>query len=629
MNNHRIRGLYILIGFSVIFLLYLGRLYYLQSVSTEYALDSKAKDLHTVTLIPSRGMIFDRDEKIYVKNTPVYDIKFIPREITIAAEDTARLEKLIGIGRKEIKAKIKQYNRGNKRYQWQEMVTRLDHAQFAAFSEESWRFEGMKVEPKMTREYVYPVGAHFLGYINEVTKEFLVKKHTSGDTLDYHYVSGDLTGIVGIEKQYEKLLRGKKGQKMIIRDVLNREIGSYAEGKYDIMPESGIDIRLGIDVDLQMLGEKLMANKRGSVVAIEPGSGEILAYVSAPSYDPSMLTGSDIGKNYFALAKDKELPLINRPIQAEYSPGSIFKILQALVALGDGVINEDSHFGCGGRWFRNRGKPACHGAHGACGLPVGIKQSCNSFFAEVYYQFLNSQKFKDVGGAYERWREVMTQYGVGVQLGVDIPNEKDGNLPTRGYYDRLYNKSWGALTIYSNSIGQGEILMTPLQMANSAVIIANRGWYYPPHFLKSVRKGSSWIKDPYQQRKVPGSARQFEVVVDAMESVVNAGTARRARIDSISVCGKTGTVENPHGEDHSVFMAFAPKENPQIAIACIVENAGFGGTWSAPICSLMMEYYLTGEIKNEYKLKRILEADFLNKEEESNEIAQNQVINNG
>jgi len=624
MNEHRIRGFFILIGFSIIFILYLGRLYYLQAVSNEYALASEAKDLDVVTLIPSRGMIYDRTQKIYVKNSPVYDVQFIPKDIKIQPSDTAMLEELLGIDRKEIVSKIKEA-RGNERYRWADMVTRLDHSRFAAFSEKSWRFEGMKVVPRMTREYVYPCGAHFLGYINEVTKEFLADKKDSGDTLDYHYKRGDLTGIVGIEKEYERLLRGKKGQKMIIRDVFNREIGPYAEGKYDVMPESGLDIQLGVDVDLQMLGERLMQNKRGSVVAIEPSTGEILAYVSAPSYDPSLLTGSDLGKNYFALLGDKELPLINRPIQAEYSPGSIFKILQALVALGDNVITEDSHFGCGGRWFRNRGKPACHGAHGSCGLPLGIKQSCNSFFAEVYYQFLNSRNFEDVGAAYERWREVMTQYGVGVQLGVDIPNEKDGNLPTRAYYDRLYKKSWGALTIYSNSIGQGEVLMTPLQMANSAAIIANRGWYYPPHFLKSVRKGNQWLPDPYERQRVPGTARQFDVVVDAMQTVVESGTARRARIDSVAVCGKTGTVENPHGEDHSVFMAFAPKENPKIAIACIVENAGFGGTWSAPICSLMMEYYLTGEIKNEFKLNRILEADFLEEEAEAEEqdVAQN------
>ena len=616
MNNFRLRGFFLLAGFSLIILLYAGRLFYLQAISEDYALQSEAKDLDVVPLYPSRGIIYDRNNEIYVKNSPVYDIKFMPKDIVI--QDTALLEELLNMDRAEIRSKIKEKNRGLEKYHWHDLATRLNDERFARFSEYMWRFEGIKAVPKMTREYVYPAGAQFLGFINEVSPRDLANAKLTGDTIEYNYKRGDLIGIIGIERRYEKLLRGRKGQKMIIRDAKNREIGSYADGKYDENPISGVDIKLGIDAKLQLFGEQLMQNKRGSVVAIEPSTGQILAFVSAPTYDPSLLTGSDLGKNYQMLASDKELPLINRPISAQYPPGSIFKIIQALAAMSEGVIDENTHFRCVGAWFRNRGKPACHGAHGACSLPVGIKHSCNAFFAETYYQFLNHPKFKNIHESYQRWADIMAMYGIGSKLGIDIPDEKTGNLPSKEFYSKIYGQnSWGALTIYSNSIGQGEILMTPLQMANTAVLIANHGWYYPPHFLRSVQKDGQWITENYEKRVMPGDPRQYNLVVDAMEQVVESGTARRARIDSITVCGKTGTVENKKGEDHSVFMAFAPKENPKIAIACIVENAGFGGTWAAPISSLMIEHYINGgEIKNEAKLKRILEADFTWEEEE-------------
>ncbi len=613
MKDLRLRGLFILAGFTIILLIYLVRLFYLQGVSDKYTLLSEAKDLETVPLYPSRGIIYDRNNKIYVRNSPIYDVKFMPKEITIS--DTSVLEELLQMERNEIRDKIEEMNKQSyKRHHWQDLATQLDHERFAQLSEQLWQFEGIRVEPKTGREYVYPCGAQFLGFLNEIDKGGLARAKMAGDTVDYPYVKGDRVGKIGLERRYEKMLRGKKGQKMIIVDAYNREMDSYDNGKNDIKPVSGMDIRLGIDVELQMLGEQLMRNKRGSVVAIEPETGQILAFVSAPTFDPSLLTGSNLGKNYFALAADPELPLVNRPLTAMYPPGSIFKILQALASMSEGHINSETRFSCGGAWFRNRGKPACHGAHGACSLPVGIKQSCNSFFAEVYYNFLNNKKYANIQEAYQRWFDIMKSYGVGQKLGVDIPDEKPGLLPKKEFYNKIYGESgWGALTIYSNSIGQGEILMTPMQMANTAAMIANRGWYYPPHFLVAAKKDGKWLSEPYEKTIVPGRPADYDVVVDAMEQVVIAGTARRARIDSIAVCGKTGTVENKKGEDHSVFMSFAPKDKPKIAIACIVENAGFGGTWAAPITSLMTEKYLTGKIKDENKLKRILEADFREK----------------
>lgn len=610
MNQGIQRGVIIIAIFSVVIFTYLGRLFFLQVMSEEYALKAEARDLNEETIYPSRGIIYDRNENIYVKNSPIFEVQFIPKEVTIP--DTTVLEKYLGLTREQIRTRISKYG-DIARYQWQPLETQLSKETYSRFSEQMWRFEGIKIVARLAREYTYPAGANFLGYINQVDSNEIKKAILNGDTVDYRYNSGDLIGKIGIEREYEKLLRGKKGKKVILRDVFKRPMGSYAKGAYDEPPVSGKDIKLGIDANLQLFGEKLMHNKRGSIVAIEPETGEILAFISAPTYDPGMLTGRDLGKNYYALKSDPNLPLLNRPLTAQYPPGSIFKILQALAALSQNVIGENDHFRCGGAWFRNRGKPACHGAHGACGLHTGIKSSCNSFFAEVYYTYLNHRSFDNIHDAYQSWYDTMAQYGIGKRLGVDIPGEKRGLLPPKEYYDKAYGKnSWGALTIYSNSIGQGEILMTPMQMANTAAIIANRGFYVPPHFLTGIKLSNGvWEKDPQPTIKVPGSSHQFDLVVDAMEDVVLSGTARRARIDSISVCGKTGTVENAAGEDHSVFMAFAPKEKPKIAIAAIVENAGFGGTWSAPICALMIEYYMNGFIKDQRKLQRILDQDFL------------------
>ncbi|MEM6272325.1 MAG: penicillin-binding protein 2 [Bacteroidota bacterium] len=610
MNQVSNRGPILLAIFSVVIVVYLIRLFFLQVMSEEYALKAEARDLNEETIYPSRGIIYDRNDNIYVKNSPIFEVQFIPNEITIP--DTTVLETYLGLTREQIRKRIKKYD-DIARYQWQPLATQLSKEAYSRFSEQMWQFEGIKIVARLAREYNYPAGANFLGYINQVDSNEIKRFIAEGDTVNYRYNSGDLIGKLGIERQYEKLLRGKKGKEVILRDVFKRPMGSYANGAYDEPPVSGRDIKLGIDANLQTFGEQLMRNKRGSIVAIEPASGEILAFVSAPCFDPGLLTGRDLGKNYAMLESDPNLPLINRPLSAQYPPGSIFKILQALAAMSNEVIHENTHFSCGGSWFRNKGKPACHGAHGACSLHNGIKHSCNSFFAEVYYSFLNDRRFSDIHDAYQLWYETMSDYGIGRQLGIDIPGEKSGLLPKKEFYDEAYGKkSWGALTIYSNSIGQGEILMTPLQMANTAALIGNRGYYYAPHFLTAIKgPRDQWRSEPYTLHKVPGTAAMYNLVVDAMEDVVVSGTARRARVDSITVCGKTGTVENPAGEDHSVFMAFAPKDKPRIAIAAIVENSGFGGTWAAPICSLMIEMYLRGYIGNPRKLQRILEAEFL------------------
>ncbi|MEY3443196.1 MAG: hypothetical protein RLZZ519_1477 [Bacteroidota bacterium] len=621
-----------MIGFAFILLLFVVRLLFLQVIYEKYSIQAQAVDMEKVDLYPSRGIIYDRKDRLYVKNTPIFDVMFMPSQITIP--DTNILVEHLGLTREKIRAEIAKYT-DIKRYHWQSLVTKLDQERFGRFSEQMYKFEGIKVVTRPIREYNYPAGAHFLGYLSKIDSGDIKRQIKEDDVEDYPYSGEDLIGKLGIEYQYEKTLRGKKGSKLVLVDHLHRQMESYDNGKYDENPVSGSDIKLGVDADLQMLGEKLMQGKRGSIVAIEPSTGEILAFVSAPSYDPSELTGSNLGNNYMRLFADPELPLINRPLSAQYPPGSIFKMVQALAALAEGVIDENTHYGCGGSWFRNKGKPACHGAHGSVDLSYGIKQSCNSYFAEVYYSYLNHPKFKDIHESYQSWYDRMVTFGIGHKLGVDIPDEKPGNLPRKETYDKTYGKKgWGALTIYSNSIGQGEILLTPLQMANIAVLIANRGWYYPPHFVVAEKSsGSPWKPRTYPKIDPQGNPLQYEVVVDAMEQVVLAGTGTRARIDSVTVCGKTGTVENKAGEDHSVFMAFAPKDKPKIAIAAIVENAGFGGTWSAPICAFMMEQYLKGKIKDPAKMQPLIDARFspVRRENQPEAVKQdpNQIANDG
>lgn len=607
MNKNLNRGTIMLASFGGILLLYIVRLLYLQVLSEKYAIQANAVDMERVELYPSRGIIYDRKDRLYVKNSPIFDVMFLPNQIKIP--DTTILEKYLGLSREKVRTEIHRYT-GLERYHWQALMTKLDKEQWGRFSEHMWKFEGIKVVTRPIREYNYPAGAHMLGYLAKIDSGDIKRQIKEDDLEDYPYSGEDLVGKVGIEAYYEKKLRGKKGTKIILRDNFNRPMGPFNNGEFDELPVSGKDIKLGVDADLQVLGEKLMAGKRGSIVAIEPETGEILAFVSAPSYDPSLLTGSNYGLNYLKLSQDPEIPLINRPLTAQYPPGSIFKIMQALAAMNEGIIDENTQFGCGGAWFRNKGKPACHGAHGGVNLNYGIRQSCNSYFAEVYYSYLNDKRFKDIHAAYQSWYEHMIAFGLGRKLGVDLPDEKPGNVPAKEYYDRQYGaKQWGALTIYSNSIGQGEILLTPLQMANCAAMIANRGWYYPPHFLVAEKQGAGpWLPATYKRIQPRGNAAQYATVVDAMEQVVLAGTGTRARIDSIAVCGKTGTVENKAGEDHAVFMAFAPKDHPKIAIAAIVENAGFGGTWSAPICAFMIEQYLKGSIKDQAKLKAMCEA---------------------
>ncbi len=603
MNDLSIRK-WLILGFvAVVLSLYSVRLFYLQVLNPQYRKHAQQNVIKRVTVYPARGVLYDRKGRLYVVNHPEFSIEVIPKLLKI--KDTVAFARLLDLSveqLKELLQKAKSYSMEKP----SPLVRYIDQNRFHKIQEFLWQYDGLRIKPQMVRRYYYPYGAHFLGYINEVNKEEL--KHSS------YYRQGDLIGRTGIERSYERLLRGKKGVRMILEDVLGREMGSYAQGKYDSAAVMGSTLYLTIDVELQGFAERLMQNKRGAIVAIEPKTGEILACVSAPSYDPNLLSGRAFSKHWKQLKNDKiNKPLFSRAYQATYPPGSVFKLLNALIALQEGTHRISSVYRCVGGFPRGPGnRPKCHEHPSPLNMIGAIQYSCNAYFAALFYDFMKHPKFKNHYEAYEVWYRYMKQFGVGRRLGVDIPNESAGFLPTARYYDRHYGKwAWSPMTIISNAIGQGEILMTPLQMANVAAMIANKGYYIVPHFVKAVRGEDRKIKPlKFDTFKVAIDTMYFNRIIQAMELAVRAGTGYWGRVQGIRVAGKTGTAQNPHGKDHSVFIAFAPVEDPKIAVAVVVENAGFGGTWAAPIASLIIEKYLKGTIQNQWQLQRILNANF-------------------
>ncbi|WNJ16712.1 penicillin-binding transpeptidase domain-containing protein [Pontibacter sp. G13] len=588
------------------------RLLNIQVLSDEYERKAEQNVVKLQEIVPPRGNLYNRYGDIYVSSRPMFNMYISKNKLHIP--DTAVLRNLLGLTQAEIEEKIANAHS----YKETEFARYIDPETYGALQEKMWSFRGITFTNTNKRYYRSPVGAHILGHIKEVSQKEIEQS-------DHAYKSGDLIGSSGIERSHDSTLRGKQGIKRIIKDVHQRIVGSYAGGKYDVDPIRGKDIMLGIDTDLQAFGEHIMQNKRGSIVAIEPSSGEILAFVSAPSYNPSMLTGRDLRNNYRELKRDTLKPLLNRPLSARYPPGSIFKLPVALAALNEDIITDHTIYHCGGGFGRNRGKPGCRFHVTPLALDNAIRYSCNAYFAATYWDFLHSPKFSDIYEAYDRWYKYMNELGVGVKTSVDIPYEPMVKLPSHELYDKIYGQNrWQASTIISLSIGQGEILMTPLQMANMVTIIANRGKYIPPHFVRATREKPDdllnsgqprdpWIKVPYDTTYTSIAGEHYESVIDAMELVVANGTARRAFIPEADVVGKTGTVQNPHGEDHAVFVGFAPKDNPRIAIAVVIENAGGGGSWAAPTASLMIEHYLRGgEIEaKKWELERILNANFI------------------
>ncbi len=607
-QNLHIRGDIIMVIIGVIMFLMAGRLYSLQVLTEEYAGEARKYSRKRKPVIPPRGNLYNRYGQIFVSNTAMFDLAITPNELEIP--DPALLCSLLEITESELEAAIKKAQAApNKEH----IIARyIDPVLYGILQENLWNFSGISFNVSNRRTYHQRVGANFLGYISEVNDADI-------DASGGYFRSGDLKGKSGIESSYEEVLHGQKGEMELLKDNYGREVGSYAEGRFDKQAIKGADLLLSIDSDLQAFGEFLMQNKKGSIVAIEPSSGEILAFVSAPAYDPQMLTGREVGRNWRRLSRDSLQPLFNRPLMATYPPGSIYKTALALAALNEGVIDERTSYRCGGGFWRNKGKPGCRMHPHPLRIDGAIKWSCNSYFAATYMDYLNHSQYENVYQSFGNWEKYMVELGLGTKLHVDLPYEGRGLLPSVERYDRIYGKDrWGATNIISNAIGQGEILMTPLQMANLVAIIANRGYYYAPHFVKGQRppgKNDFASTNDLATDRIQTSIdrKHFNTVADAMEQVVATGTARRAFLSDVVICGKTGTVENPHGEDHATFIAFAPKDNPRIAIAVVIENSGGGGgRWAAPTAALMIEKYLKREIKEKtFELKRVSEANFL------------------
>lgn len=606
MREFQDRKFIILIIFFLIGFIYVFRLFYIQVIDSSYKLSANNQALRHTTLYPPRGLIYDRNNELLVYNEAAYDLMVVPRQVKTI--DTLAFCELLNVSKEYFIEKMNKARKYSTRKAsiFQSQIT-AEH--WASISEKLYLFPGFYGDKRTLRKYPTQSAGHVLGYVSEVGKKDLER--------DKYYKRGDNIGASGIEKYYERELRGVRGVSIRMVDVHNRIKGSYKNGQYDTLPIPGKDLQLTLDGSLQNYGETLMANKRGSIVAIEPKTGEILALISCPNYDPNLLIGRDRSKNYKLLLNNDSLnPLFNRALMAQYAPGSIFKMVQALIAMQEGVISKNTGFPC------NKGLIGCHDHPAPNNIEKAIQFSCNPYFYEAFKKLIQSGKsssiFKDSELGLGNWRTHILSFGMGQKLPIDFPIIKSGHIPSVAFYDRLYGDNrWAFSTIYSLSIGQGEIQVVPLQMANLAATIANKGYYFTPHFVRSIGGEDISIDQRFLQKHYTTvEGRFYNSVIDAMQTVVEAdhGTARRARIDSITVCGKTGTVENPHGEDHSVFMAFAPKENPKIAIVVYVENAGFGGTWAAPISSLMIEKYLTGAVKQKAKEQRILDADFLSLE---------------
>ncbi len=599
-RRYIIQGIIILVG-----LILLGRLFYIQVIDDSYKLSADNNVLRKLLIYPARGVILDRTGKVLVQNEPVYDLMVIPGQVK--EMDTLEFCRLIKIEKKNFDKAFKKA-KNYSLYRASLFQKQISALTYAAFQEKLFEFPGFYVQNRSVRYYPDSTAAQFLGYIGEVNDRE-IEKH------DGFYCQGDYIGKTGIEKSYEDLLRGQRGVRNIMVDVHNREQGSFFDGKFDTTAVAGDKLISSMDKKLQLYGEMLMQNKIGSVVAIEPSTGEILASISSPGYDPNMMVGRQRGNNYMKLLENPFKPMFIRPIQAEYPPGSIFKVINALVAQQFGLITPNTFYNCpGGYRYGRRGFMGCTHVHGTINLTQSIEESCNTYYGYTYARMIDQTGARSVN-AYTRWREAVMKFGVGNTLDIDLPAERKGLIPSSAYYTKTFgNDRWTSSFNISLSIGQGELGITPLQMANVTAILANRGFYYKPHLIKAIGE-KKVIKKEYTEKNNAGiDAKYFDAVIEGMSRVVNApnGTAYNAKINDIEVCGKTGTVQNPHGENHSVFIAFAPRINPKIAIAVVVENAGYGATWSAPIASLMIEKYLRDSISRpKYYTDRLVNANLL------------------
>ena len=574
-----------------IVLIYIVRLFTLQIMSDDFRKSADSNAFLKKIEFPSRGLIYDRNGKLLVYNQPAYDIMVVMNEARDHI-DTLDLCQTLGITKEMFISRMnaikdRNKNPGYSRYTQQTFMTQLDEEDFSVFREKMFRFPGFYIQRRAIRQYQYPYAAHVLGDVAEVSQRDI-------DEDDY-YLQGDYIGKLGVERFYEKQLRGEKGMQILLRDAHGRIKGRYQNGKYDRRPVPGKNLTLAIDVELQALGERLMEGKIGSIVAIEPSTGEVLCMVSSPTYDPRIMTGRKRGKNHLALQRNIWKPLLNRSIMGQYPPGSTFKTSQALTYLTEGIITPTTLFQCH-HGFSFRGlHVGCHGHGSPLALVDAISTSCNGFFCwGLYYMIGNRGKYGSVVNAMNRWRDYMVSMGFGYKTGIDLPGEKRGLIPNGDYYDHAYKGSWNGLTVISISIGQGEVNLTPLQIANLGATIANRGYYHVPHVVKRVE--GEPLDSVYTARHYTMASREaYDWVVAGMRSSVLKGTCHALRTLPFEVCGKTGTAQN-RGQDHSVFMGFAPMDNPKIAIAVYVENGGFGAEFAVPIGGLLLEKYLTGKL---------------------------------
>lgn len=581
---------YVIAGFIiVIVVVYVIRLFSLQLTGDKYKINAESNAFLKRTIYPARGLVYDRNGELVVFNQSAYDLMLIPKDVEHL--DTLALCKILNITPEELRQKWAEMkdthkNPGYSAYTAQKLISHLTPQDYGRLQEKLYLFPGFYVQKRTIREYARHAGANILGNIREVSATDLER--------DSYYRSGDYTGDLGIEKSYENYLRGVKGEEILMKDALGRVKGKYEDGKYDRSPQSGRNLTLSIDIDLQEYGEKLMQGKLGAIVAIEPETGEILALVTSPSYDPSLLVGRERGKNYANLVKDPLKPLFDRPLQAAYPPGSTFKPTQALIFLQEGVVTTATQFPCSHGYHNHGLTVGCHGHASPIAVKPALQTSCNSYFCWGFKNMIDRVGTKPEGQL-NKWKDYLVDMGYGYKLGVDLPSESRGFIPNSDYYTKSYKRAWSGNTIISVSIGQGEVLATPLQIANLCATIANRGHYITPHIVKEIQD-TIMPADLLKRHTPPIDRRWYDVVAEGMRMAVLGGTCHRANLSGIAVAGKTGTAQNPHGRDHSAFMGFAPFDNPKIAICVYVENAGFGAAFGVPIGTLMIEKYLRGEI---------------------------------
>jgi penicillin-binding protein 2 len=590
--------IFILTGF-----IFLIRLLYVQVFNNKYKLDSANNVLRYITDYPARGLIYDRSNTLLVYNEAAYDLMVIPRQLK--SFDTLQFCELIGTSKENLVKKLTKARAFSSRKP-SVFEKEISSAAYAKIQEELYNFPGFYVQTRTLRNYPMPIAGHLLGYISEVDERIIANNP--------YYKSGDNIGRSGLEKSYEKYLRGKRGVRIVMVDVFNRAKGRFEDGRYDTLAVAGKDIVTTIDADLQRYGEALMKNKKGSIVAIDPATGEILAIVTNPAYDPNLLVGRVRSKNYQLLERDTLKPLFNRALMAMYPPGSTFKLINALIGLQEGVLTPNTHYSCRMGYNFRGFHMGCHGHASPVDLEFSIQTSCNAYYCNVFRSIVDHYPTAEKG--YNVWKKHVNGFGLGSKTGVDLPSELRGNVPESTYYDRYYGKGhWNSLTVISLAIGQGELGITPIQMANVATTIANKGYYITPHAVRSVDDiPIELIDSTIQKHQSAIQPEYFEEVRNAMYKVVEEGTGRSAKIDTIMVCGKTGTVENPHGADHSTFLAFAPLHQPKIAISVYVENGVWGSRWAAPIAGLMIEKYLRGTVSRPHIEERMLNGNLIQPE---------------